>query len=68
LRIEFLGTSFLTEVIWIDRPNITPVIGRKGFFDLFDVYFKQSSDKITLVFHSTPECHIKIDELQKSSK
>lgn len=65
LKIEFLGTSFMTEVIWIDKQNITPVIGRIGFFDKFDVYFKQSSDKITLVFHSTPECHLKIDELQK---
>lgn len=58
LKINFLGTSFTTEVIWIDKKNITPVIGRIGFFDIFDVYFKQSSDKITLVFHSTPECHL----------
>lgn len=62
LRIEFLGTMFMTEVIWIDNPNISPVIGRIGFFDEFDVYFKQASDKITLVFHHTPECHIKSEE------
>lgn len=59
LSIKFLGAKILTEVIWIDKENVMPVIGRKGFFDKFDVYFKQATDKITLVFHSTPECHIK---------
>lgn len=58
LTIKFLGTSILTDVIWIDKTNITPVIGRNGFFDKFDVYFKQAIDKITLVFHSTPERHL----------
>jgi hypothetical protein len=59
LTIEFLGTSIITEVIWMDSSKVTPVIGRKGFFDKFDVYFKQSQEKITLIFHSTPECHLK---------
>lgn len=62
LTIKFLGTKILTEAIWVDKESIMPVIGRKGFFDKFDVYFKQDSDKITLVFHSTPECHIKSEK------
>lgn len=58
ITIRFFGTTITTEVIWIDKKNINPVIGRNGFFDVFDVYFKQSSDKITMVFHSTPNCHM----------
>lgn len=61
LTIGFLGTSILTDVIWIEKENITPVIGRTGFFEKFDVYFKQSSDKITLVFHPTPTCHLRLN-------
>ncbi|MBI4439514.1 hypothetical protein HY638_00920 [Candidatus Woesearchaeota archaeon] len=56
LNINFLGASFLTEVVWIESNDVNPVIGRKGFFDKFDVSFSQSSDKIALVFHSTPKC------------
>lgn len=67
LTIKFLGATIKTEVIWIDKENITPVIGRKGFFEKFDVYFKESSDKITLVFHSTPECHIRFSESKKDA-
>jgi hypothetical protein len=59
LNIEFLGTKILTEVIWIDKKDINPVIGRKGFFDKFDVYYKKSVNKITLVFHPIPKCHLK---------
>jgi hypothetical protein len=58
LTIGFLGTSIITEVYWIDSKEIQPLIGRRGFFENFDVYYKQASDRITLIFHSTPECHL----------
>lgn len=57
LTIKFMGNRFCTKVIWVDD-DIQPVIGRSGFFDNYDVYFKKSANKVTLVFHQTPACYM----------
>ena len=57
INIGFLGTRIMVPVMWLENKETHPVIGREVFFDKFDIIFRQRSDKITMVFHQTPDCH-----------
>lgn len=52
LSVKFDKYDFPLEVNWIVdnkiSDNVMPVVGRKGFFELFDITFKQREKKIIL--------------------